>query len=72
MKELIAKINEESQKAGTGYVTDKRLAKILGYTYPLARLKKADTLHVKNHLRAVLLLAERGLLNDAENKCCLD
>lgn len=69
VQELIDKINAASQRADTGYVTDKRLAKLLGYSYPLGWLKKGETTYVINHLKSLLLLAEKGLLKDAEKRC---
>lgn len=68
VQKLIDKINAASQRAGTGYITDKRLAKLLGYSYPLRWLKKGETTYVINHLKSLQLLAEKGLLKEIETR----
>lgn len=64
--ELIEQIDQASQRAGTGRVTDKRLANIIGYSYPLAKMKKVASSHVVAHLNAVLIVTKAGKLEELE------
>jgi AraC-like DNA-binding protein len=66
-RKLIKQIDEATRRNHHGKITDDRLSSVMGYNRSyFARMKNEASDRVLNHLRAVLMIAEKGLLPELE------